>query len=118
MPSDAERTIERLKDIIESIDAALSFTAGKSVEDFAADIKTQYATIRALEIVSEASRHIPDEIKVRYPHIPWVSIKAAGNVFRHGYRSVLIDLVWETVRRDLEPLSISMRIELKRLVGT
>ena len=95
----------------------MSFTAGKSIEDFSADIKTQYATIRALEIVSEASRHIPDDIKIRYPHIPWVPIKAAGNVFRHGYRGVLIDLVRETVKRDLEPLLVAMKIELKRLTG-
>ena len=84
-------------------------------DQFAEDQKTNYAVVRALEIVSEASRHIPDEIKARHPTIAWRAIRDAGNVYRHGYLSVSLDIVWETAKRDLPPLRQAMLSELRAL---
>ena len=50
---------------------------------------------RCIEIVSEATRHIPDEIKGRYPHIPWPQIAGIGNVLRHDYDIVDDRIIWE-----------------------
>ena len=55
------------------------------VAGFAADRETVYAVVRALEIVSEASRRLPPEIKSHHPEIDWVAVAAAGNVYRHEY---------------------------------
>ena len=68
---------------------------------FRADRKTVYAVVRALEIVSEASQRLPDELTDRHLEIDWVAIAAAGNVYRHGYEAVDEALVWHTVRYDL-----------------
>jgi uncharacterized protein with HEPN domain len=57
-----------------------------------------------LEIVSEASRRLPDELKNRHPEIDWVAIAAAGNVYRHEYEAVDEALIWHTVRYDLAAL--------------
>ena len=51
--------------------------------DFARDRKTVYAVARALEIISEASRRLPDELKTRHPEIDWPAVAAAGNIYRH-----------------------------------
>lgn len=117
MPSEAARAIQRLRDIIENVDAALAFVGQMTSEEFKSDLKAHYATVRALEIISEASRHISDEIVQRHPKIAWHAVKAAGNVFRHGYSAVSLDLVWQTVQRDLTPLRAVAVEELARLGG-
>ena len=117
MPSEAERVIERLKDISDNIDAARAFVAGKTLDQFNADQMLNYAVVRALEIVSEATRHLPDDIKARHPHIAWQAIQSSGNVFRHGYKAVTLEVVWDTVQRDLAPLKAAVLAELERLGG-
>jgi uncharacterized protein with HEPN domain len=57
-----------------------------------------------LEIISEASRRLPDELKARYPSIAWKNMAGAGNVYRHDYEDVAARLVWETVQLALPPL--------------
>jgi uncharacterized protein with HEPN domain len=60
-----------IEDIIENIDAAQDFLGTLSVEAFTADRRTVYAVVRALEIISEASRRLPDDLKLRHPHLLW-----------------------------------------------
>ena len=92
MPS--KNPAQRLRDIIDNIDAVRTFTAGMAFEDFVRDRKTVYAVTRALEIVSEASRRLPDDLKNRQPGVDWQAVAAAGNVYRHEYEVVDNALVW------------------------
>jgi len=70
--------------------------------------------VRALEIVSEASRRLPPEIKNQHPEIDWVAVAAAGNVYRHEYDGVDEKLIWHTVRHDLSALRDAAAAELGR----
>ena len=88
----------RLEDILENIDAAKEFSAGLTFEQFRTNREKRYAIIRALEIVSEAARHIPEAVRDRHRHVPWRQINAAGNVYRHEYKGVDEDTVWDTVQ--------------------
>ena len=115
MPSDDKNIQRRLLDIVENADAALLFVGNLDADQFAQDQKTHYAVVRALEIVSEASRHLPDDLKARHPATPWRAIRDAGNVYRHGYLAVSLEVVWETVKRDLPPLREKMLSELRAL---
>jgi uncharacterized protein with HEPN domain len=112
MPSDASVP---LRDIERHIDLAMQFVAEFDCERFRADTRTQYAVIRCLEIISEASRRLPDQVKARYPSIPWRDIAGAGNVYRHDYEDVDARLVWETVQSALPPLRVVIARELARL---
>jgi uncharacterized protein with HEPN domain len=67
MPSKPADTA--LRDILHHIELAISFSAGFDPTSFKHDIKTVYAVTRCLEIISEASRRLPDEIKARHPTI-------------------------------------------------
>src|SRR6266568_2555480 len=67
---------------------------------------------RCLEIISEASRRLPIELKARHPNISWRQMAAAGNVYRHDYEDVAAQLVWETVRRALPPLRLVVEEEI------
>jgi uncharacterized protein with HEPN domain len=68
-----------------------------------------------LEIISEASRRLPADLKARHPNIAWADMAGAGSVYRHQYHDVQDDLVWKTVQEDLEPLRIVVEQELDRL---
>jgi uncharacterized protein with HEPN domain len=113
MPSDSSDGA--LRDILHHIELARSFIAGLSYDAFRADRRTVYAVIRCLEIISEASRKLPGDLKSRHPRIPWVDIAGAGNVYRHDYEEVLDKIVWRTVQDSLEPLKVAADSEIRRL---
>jgi len=93
-----------LRDIEHHIDLANSFVAALAYEQFLEDTRTIYAVTRCLEVISEASRRLPEEMKARYPSIAWRDMAAAGNIYRHEYEDVAAKLVWDTVQLALPPL--------------
>jgi uncharacterized protein with HEPN domain len=110
MPSD--RTDGTLRDILHHIDLATQFVQGLDREAFKADIRTVYAVTRCLEIISEASRRLPNEMKAR--HISWRQMAAAGNVYRHDYEDVAAQFVWDTVQRAVPALKNVIEVEVAR----
>ena len=116
MPSvPSKNPAQRLRDIVDNIDAIQAFTAQMDFAAFAADRKTVYAVVRALEIVSEASRRLPAELKGRHPRIDWIAVAAAGNIYRHEYEGVDENLIWHTATHGLAELRSIAVIELDRL---
>ena len=112
MPS---RTAEAaLRDIRYHVDLATEFTAGFDPDTFKSDLRSVYAVTRCLEIISEASRSLPDDLKARYPAIAWKQMAAAGNVYRHEYEDVAAQFVWDTVQRALPALSEVVELEISR----
>ena len=102
MPSsDTGRVLETIAD---NIRLAHRFVEGMSFEIFSSDERTLYAVTRCLEIISEASRRLPDDLKARHPNVPWAQIAGAGNVYRHDYEDVLAQLLWTTVHEQLTAL--------------
>lgn len=106
MPSrDADRV---LSTISQNIALARRFLGEMTPQAFAEDERTQYAVTRCLEIISEASRRLPDEMKARHPDVPWARIAGAGNIYRHDYEDVLVSLLWNTVRYELDLLDAAI----------
>src|SRR5436305_3037673 len=99
---------------LRDIDLALSFTAGFDYEAFVSDPRTAYAVTRCLEIISEASRRLPDDLKARHPSIAWRDMAGAGNIYRHDYEDVAASFVWATVHNHLPPLRVVIAHELSR----
>src|SRR5580698_6781928 len=95
---------QRLRGIVDNVDAIASFVAGMDRDELARDQKTMYAVVRGLEIISGASRRLPDDLKARHRGVDWVAVAAAGNVYRHEYEGVDADLTWQTVKHDLRAL--------------
>ena len=112
MPSDpADRA---LRDILHHIDLAANFVEDLDRETFKADLRAFYAVTRCLEILSEASRRLPTELKARHPAISWKQMADAGNVYRHDYEDVAAQLVWDTVQQSLPPLKVVVEAEIRR----
>jgi uncharacterized protein with HEPN domain len=102
----------RLADIVEAIEHIRSVLAGIALNDFAADWQKRWLVERGLEIISEASRHLPDEMKSRHSEIPWQKVAGIGNVLRHNYERVAPDLLWKLAQDDLLGLDRACREEL------
>jgi len=95
---------DRLEHILRSIDAILAYWKGKRKTQFKRDELRRAATERHLEIISEASRHIPDSDRADHPQVPWRDIASLGNVLRHRYDTVSDDRIWEIIKLDLAAL--------------
>jgi uncharacterized protein with HEPN domain len=115
MPSEAVKTAQALLDIVGNIDNVDAFVADVTADQFLDDIKTYYAALRALEIISEASRKLPDDLQDRHAEIPWRAIRDAGNLYRHDYLKVSEATVWATIVNNLPPLRAAAVAELEAL---
>lgn len=93
-----------LEDICKAARKALQFAEGISYEEFVADDKTVYAVVRALEIVGEATKRIPQDVRDRYRQVPWRSMAGIRDKLIHDYVSVNLEVVWKTLSEDLPPL--------------
>ena len=110
-----ERTRDWLEDIADHIDHVDEFIHGLSEQQFSMDKLRIHAVVRCLEIVSEASRRLPDELKQRHPKIGWPGLAAIGNVYRHEYHRIEPELVWRTAVERLPPLRAVVEQELANL---
>jgi uncharacterized protein with HEPN domain len=115
MPSTRSRTPnEALTGILHNIYLATGFVEGMTYQAFCADIRSVYAVTRCFEIISEATRRSPRDLKARHPHIPWTDIAGAGSVYRHSYEDVLERILWQTLKDPLEALKTVVEEELRR----
>jgi len=105
-----------IEDIINAMNKALKFVEGMSYEEFAKDDKTVFAVIRAIEIIGEAVKNIPEDIRKEYPEIPWKGMAGMRDKVIHGYFGVDIKVVWDTIKKripGLKPLVEKMLEELE-----
>ena len=105
-------SIPWLTDIIEAIERINEVIGDMKVDAFEADWKKRWLVERGVEIVSEASRHLTDDLKGRHPTIPWRKVAGIGNVLRHDYESVAAPVLWTLARESLPQLCQICRQEL------
>ena len=103
---------DRLRDIIESIDA-IRLKVGSDRSAFDAESMVRVWCLHHITIIGEAASRISPEIREKYPSIPWRNIVGMRNAIVHGYFDVDWDEVWAVVERDLEPLRNSIEAMLK-----
>jgi uncharacterized protein with HEPN domain len=103
----------RLRHILEAVARIEAQTAGKSWDAYLADWVTRDVVERNLERISEASRHIPENLKARHPSIGWRLVADLGNVLRHAYDQVVDERIWQIVSQDLAPLKAAVETMLR-----
>jgi uncharacterized protein with HEPN domain len=102
----------RLRDIVDAIDRIRGEVEGVTLDAFESDWRKCWLVERGVEIISEASRHLPEEIKARHPEIPWRKVAGIGNVLRHEYERTAPEVLWIVARDDLPALDKVCREEL------
>lgn len=93
-----------LFDITEAARLALSYVDGQTLEDFLRDTQRQDAVIRRIEIIGEAARRVSAQTRNLHPEVPWAVMVGMRNLMIHDYDDVDMDIVWDTVHRDLPEL--------------
>jgi uncharacterized protein with HEPN domain len=90
--------------ILESIGLIEQYVSGKTEGDFVASKQLQDAVIRRIEIIGEAVRNIPDDIKKAHPEIRWKEIAGMRDILIHKYFGLDLRLAWEVVAKDIPEL--------------
>jgi uncharacterized protein with HEPN domain len=95
----------RLDDMQEAIEGITTALRDVSYETFAESWQLRRAVERGLEIISEASRSLPPELKALTPDVPWQAVAAIGNILRHEYQRVEPAIVWNITAEHLPALA-------------
>ena len=104
-----------IEDILQAAARARLFVEGFSMEAFAADLKTQYAIVRALEVIGEAAKRVPVDVQAMAPEIPWRAMAGMRDNLIHGYDEVNLEVVWRTVQDKVPEIEEPLRRLLQQL---
>jgi uncharacterized protein with HEPN domain len=104
-----------LLQIREFASAALAFRDGRTLEQVLADWQAKLAFERAMELIGEAVKRLPPELRDRYPAVPWRLIAGLRDRVSHGYDAIDYTMLWDTVRDDVPPLLNAVEKMLKDL---
>ncbi len=91
----------RLTDMIEASERIRAVVSRSSLEEFEDNWERRWLVERGVLIISEASRHLSAELKMRHPEIPWAKVAGTGSVLRHDYERVAADIIWKLATVDL-----------------
>ncbi|MFH1907660.1 MAG: DUF86 domain-containing protein [Chloroflexota bacterium] len=91
--------LDYVEDIVDAMDKAEILLEGITYEQFEADFRINFAVARALEIIGEACKRIPDALRQKYPAIPWRGMSGMRDRIIHAYDTVDMETVWDVVKR-------------------
>jgi uncharacterized protein with HEPN domain len=94
-----------LDDILDAIQKVRDYVRGMDYDKFSSDTKTQDAVVRNLEIIGEASRQLPAEVRRKVATIEWAKIMSLRNILVHEYFGVNLPIIWDIVEHKLAPLA-------------
>lgn len=104
-----------LSHILESADLILSYVEGLDLVTFARDQEKQDAVVRRIEIMGEAVKNLPAELRAAHPDVPWARIAGMRDKVIHDYMGVDYELVWSVATQLLEPLRVQIRAMLEEV---
>lgn len=93
-----------LEDVLEAIANIAEFVGPMSRGEFDADKKTLHAVVRNLEVIGEAIKSVPGEVRVQHPQVPWQRIAGLRDILIHHYFEIDIDIVWDIIQNKLPEL--------------
>ncbi len=93
-----------LKDILAAMESIQAFVEDMNLEAFRVDDKTASAVIRKFEIMGEATKQIPNEIRQKFPHVPWKEMAGMRDRLIHSYFEVDHRLIWTTIKERIPQL--------------
>ena len=105
-----------VEDILYSINSIEQYVSSLSEEEFYRNEMLQDAVVRRLEIIGEAARNLPAELRRQYPDIPWRRIIGLRNIISHEYFRTVLSRIWEVIQRDIPHLKARVA-EIRQELG-
>ena len=103
-----------IKHILESIDKIEAFSKNLSKKTLSKNELKQYAIIRAIEVIGESVKNLPDSLKNKYPNIPWKEIAGTRDKMIHHYFGVDLNIVWDIISKEIPKLKEDIKDILKK----
>ena len=106
-----------IKDILQNMNDAMEFIEGISYDQFAADKKTLNAVLRSIEVIGEATKNIPDEVRAKYPLVPWKEMAGMRDKVIHSYFGVDLETIWLVIKDSIpaiKPLMQQVLLDLEK----
>ena len=104
----ARRSRPALRAILESIDGIQRAIEGRSLDEFSANWLLNHAVQRGIEIISEASRRLPQSLRDQHPEIPWPAVIGIGNILRHDYDEIIDEVIFRAATTQLAALKAAV----------
>jgi len=104
-----------LEDMLEAIEGISTASQGKSFSDYQSDWLLRHGLERGIEIISEASRSLPETMKALHPQVPWPQVKTIGNVLRHEYHGLSDQILWGVIVDEIPKLRAAIDDLRRRL---
>lgn len=93
-----------INDIKESIEKIELFTRGMTFEVFKQDARTIDAVVRNMEVIGEAAKNFPEDVRMSFPNVPWKMMIGMRNKAIHEYFGIDVEILWKTVEQDIPVL--------------
>ena len=93
--------LDYVEDILDAMGKAEILLEDVTFDQFEADFRINFAVVRALEIVGEATKRLPMDLRQKYPKIPWKGMAGMRDRIIHGYDNVDLEVVWDVVKQDI-----------------
>ena len=106
-----------IADMLSAAREVEEFTVGMDFDTFSTDKKTVNAVIRSLEVMGEAAKRIPENVRERYPDVPWKRMAGMRDKLIHEYTGVDLDIVWTVIKEELPPVRQVIREAFDDLVA-
>lgn len=106
-----------IKDMLECIERIEEFTGDMNFKEFLADDKTKSAVVRKLEIIGEAAKNIPKNIRQKHKELPWSDMAKMRDKIAHFYFGIDYEIVWEVIKRrlpEIKPIIQGILREMER----
>ena len=105
--------LDYVEDIADAMEKAEILLQDVTYDLFEADFRINFAVVRALEIVGEATKRLPMTLRAQYPNIPWKQMAGMRDRIIHGYDTVDLEIVWDVIKRDIPKIKPQIQQILK-----